>query len=69
MNMRNDFVHPCGAKITEPGEAWKDEVACYMIGCRDCQHFDGTEHFKKDLRKALALWAKVQLEDTGHAQP
>jgi len=66
--MGNDYVHPCGAELTEPGEAWKDEVACYMIGCRDCKYFNGTEYFKLNLGKAMAMWAKKQLEDMNHAQ-
>jgi len=67
--MEHDFIPPCGAGPTEPGEGWKDEVACNMIGCHSCKNCNGTEYFKINVKKALALWTKKQLEDMNRAQP
>ena len=68
MNMINDYVPPCGAEVTEPKEAWKDEVACYVVGCRKCKHFNGVEYFKPNFAKAMSIFAKNQLEDMNHVK-
>lgn len=36
----------------------KEIVACTLVGCKDCKHFDGTEYYKKNIKAALGKWVK-----------
>jgi len=55
--------YPCGAeRESSPGEWWKDEISCTLVGCRGCKNFNGTEFYRADVRKGVAMWAKKELE-------
>lgn len=59
----SSYIHPCGYQDDGPEEeAWKCEIVCLTCGCKDCKHFDGMEHFIKNIPKAVAIWAKRERE-------
>lgn len=43
-------------------EDWKNDIACQVCGCRQCQNFNGTEYFQKDIPKGISMWAKHERE-------
>lgn len=54
-----EYLLKCG-QTTEspPGEEWKAEAACAMIGCVACQfHKGGKEFYQKDIKRGIAMWA------------
>lgn len=57
-------THPCGAETdSSPDEKWKDEIACTLIGCQKCKNFNGIEFYQSNVKNAIAMWAKRELED------
>ncbi len=61
--MATPLKYPCGAESeSSPDERWKDEISCTLVGCRRCKNFNGTEYYKANTRKGVAMWAKKEQE-------
>lgn len=52
----------CGFIDKEETEPRKAEIVCNMVGCRDCKHFNGEEYYPGNVKKGVAMWAKLELE-------
>ncbi len=53
----------CGVMSeSSPQEQWKDEISCVLVGCKGCKNFNGTEYYKANVRKGIAMWARKELE-------
>lgn len=62
--MNNEkYQYPCGTP--DDGPQWTCEVACYVVGCKDCKNYNGTEYYVKDFKKGLSIWAKHEVENRG----
>ena len=60
--------YPCGAPDNcGPGEEYKSEIACTLVGCRGCKYFNGIEYYKADVRKGVGMWARHELEQMGRS--
>ena len=59
--MRQEYQ--CGAPSDcGPGEEYKIEISCILVGCRNCKNFNGTEYHEADIREAMRMFAKHELE-------
>lgn len=58
-----EYKRPCGAESeSPPEERWQDEIACVVIGCRNCKNFNGAEFYHANLWRGIAMLAKRKLD-------
>lgn len=50
------YQYPCG--IVDDYPKWMCEVSCCVVGCKDCEYYNGTEYYVKDFKTGLSVWAK-----------
>lgn len=57
-----EYKCPCGAKgAFPPDEQQRHEIACVVLGCRNCKNFNGTEFYQANPWKGIAMLAKREL--------
>lgn len=55
--MAKNYKCPCGFVDTNGSEEWIYEATCSIVGCKFCEHFNGTEYYERNVAKGISLWA------------
>lgn len=56
--------YPCGAAYEEPeANQLKCEIACQLVGCKNCKNYNGTDYYTRDIKRGVSMWAKHELEN------
>jgi hypothetical protein len=56
------YQFPCGV-LDDDVITWKSEIACYMVGCKDCRFFNGNEYYVRNFQKGVSMWAKHEISE------
>lgn len=59
--MPENYHFPCGFIDPDGSEAWVCEISCVLVGCKACEHFNGTEYYERNIPKGVGIWARREI--------